>query len=47
MKCIFQGKCDWCKKRKPYTELWTIDIWCKYYGMKICELCYDKKKTIT
>ena len=43
MGCIFRKKCRWCKKRKSKEELWEIDIWCKYYGMYICNECYDNK----
>ena len=44
MDCICKGKCNWCGKRKSEAELWTIDIWCKWYGMKMCENCYEKKR---
>ena len=39
--CCFKKKCDWCLKRKD--DVWTINVWCKYYNMNICEDCYDKK----
>ena len=42
MDCI-KKKCNWCKKKRSAEELWKIDIWCKYYGMRICDDCYDKK----
>ena len=44
MDCIYKGKCHWCGERKSNDELWKIDIWCKWYGLKICESCYDKKR---
>ena len=43
MKCIFKKKCRWCKIKKSDNELWKIDIWSKYYGMYICDVCYDIK----
>ena len=43
MDCISKSKCKWCNKRKLNSELWKIDIWCKWYGYKICETCYDNK----
>lgn len=42
--CLCKNKCNWCGKRKKNKELWYIDIWCKWYGMYICEDCYDKKR---
>ena len=42
--CLCKKKCNWCKKRKSNDELWYIDVWCKWYGMYICEDCYDKKR---
>ena len=39
--CLIKGKCNWCKKRK--SQLWKIDIWCKWYGYKICQSCYNIK----
>lgn len=44
--CLCKNKCKWCGKRKNNDELLYIDIWCKWYGMYICESCYDKKKRI-
>lgn len=43
MYCASTSKCNWCKERKLNSELWKIDIWCKWYGYKICETCYDIK----
>ena len=40
--CCRYKKCNWCKKRKE--DVWTIKVWCKYYGMNICEDCYDIKR---
>lgn len=45
MLCI-KNKCNWCETKKSNYELWTIDIWCKYYGMRICAVCYDKRINI-
>ena len=42
MDCLKKSKCRWCGERKFNSELWKIDIWCKFYGFKICEICYDK-----
>ena len=43
LNCFHFGKCKWCNKRKHNNSLWKIDIWCKWYGLKICDECYDKK----
>lgn len=40
--CCRYKKCNWCKKRGE--DVWTITVWCKYYGMNICEDCYDMKR---
>ena len=40
--CFKNKKCNWCGKRK--SNMYKIDIWCKWYGYNICEGCYDKKK---
>ena len=42
--CLCKNKCKWCGKRKKNKELLYIDVWCKWYGMYICESCYDKKR---
>lgn len=39
--CFKNHKCNWCNKRK--SDILIINIWCKWYGYKICEECYDKK----
>ena len=40
MDCIYKRKCNWCCKRTSIDELWKIEIWCKWYGMHICDKCY-------
>ena len=40
--CYLNHKCNWCGKRK--FDTFRIDYWCKWYGLYICEDCYDKKK---
>ena len=42
MCCLIKKKCNWCAKRK--SDIYVIDIWCKWYGLHICESCYDKKQ---
>ena len=38
--CFRNPKCNWCGKRKDCLK---ITIFCKWYGLNICECCYDNK----
>ena len=37
----FKKKCNWCGNRKK--NIIKIDIWCKWYGLYICNDCYNNK----
>ena len=38
--CI-RKKCNWCGIKKKNT--FKITLWCKWYGLYMCESCYDNK----
>jgi len=38
--CFRKPKCNWCGKRKDCLQ---ITIFCKWYGLHICDSCYDNK----
>ncbi len=39
--CFRNPKCNWCGKRNQ--DCFKITLFCKWYGLHICEFCYDNK----
>ena len=40
--CCLRKKCNWCNKRK--SDIYKIELICKWTNLHICEDCYDKKQ---